>query len=329
MPSSNLIQLIDVPSSIAQVTGYLRDLQQRICLMLEQEDGQAIFQEDAWQHPSGGGGYTRTLAEGQHLEKAGVNFSHVQGTQLPQSATQKRPDLQQSQHQFQACGVSVVVHPLNPYAPTVHLNVRFIVVQHDNQLLQWWFGGGFDLTPYYGFVEDCEHWHNTAKQACAEFDAVYPYFKKWCDDYFYLKHRNEPRGIGGLFFDDVNNLQNHTQGPAWDFAKCFKLMRSVGDHFILAYQPILARRKNHIYGKREKDFQAYRRGRYVEFNLLYDRGTLFGLQSGGRTESILMSLPPSVRWEYDYQPEPGSKEAELYERFLKVSYGKVSVNGQI
>ena len=240
------------------------------------------------------------------IEKGGVNFSHVFGDQLPPSATAARPEL--AGRSFQAMGVSLVIHPKNPYAPTSHANVRFFVAEKDGEDPVWWFGGGFDLTPYYGFEEDVVHWHQTAKAACEPFGSeIYPEFKAWCDDYFYIKHRDEPRGVGGLFFDDLNRF---------DFDTSFALMRSVGDAFVPAYQPILARRKGHDYGERERQFQLYRRGRYVEFNLVYDRGTIFGLQSGGRTESILMSLPPLVRWDYDYHPEPGSDEIALYQKFL-------------
>ncbi|HVY54098.1 MAG TPA: oxygen-dependent coproporphyrinogen oxidase [Gammaproteobacteria bacterium] len=310
---NSLIEQIDGQVAINRVQEYLRQLQNRICLVLENEDGYKKFQEDAWQHPTGGGGLTRVLEGGAIIEKGGVNFSHVHGTQLPQAATQKRPQL--ANIQFQATGVSLVIHPLNPYIPTTHANIRFILVNADDGTPpHWWFGGGFDLTPYYGFVEDSQHWHRVAKLACDPFGAeVYPRFKKWCDEYFYLKHRQEPRGIGGIFFDDLNNLT----GPQWNFEQCFAFLQSVGNHFIDAYLPIFSHRKTHAYTQEERDFQAYRRGRYVEFNLLYDRGTLFGLQSNGRTESILMSLPPQVNWRYSWQPSPGSKEAELYELFLK------------
>ena len=290
---------------INHVKKYLLDLQNRICQTLEFEDGQAKFVEDAWEYQNGtGGGLSRVLV-GQVVEKAGVNFSHVCGHSLPVAATIKRPEL--ADLPFQAVGVSVVIHPNNPYVPTTHANVRFILLEKEKP--HWWFGGGFDLTPYYGFTEDCEHWHRIAKATCEPFGAdVYPKYKKWCDEYFYLKHRDEPRGIGGLFFDDLNE---------WGFEKSFRFMQHVGDSFMQAYQPIIARRKSQPFGEREKNFQCYRRGRYVEFNLLYDRGTLFGLQSGGRTESILMSLPPQVSWKYNWQPEPQSAEAELYEKFLK------------
>lgn len=288
---------------ITDIKKYLLDLQNRICQFLEKEDGKAVFMEDPWEHQSGGGGLTRVIAEGNVIEKGGVNFSHVFGKSLPAAATAKRPEL--ANKPFQAVGVSLVIHPKNPYVPTTHANVRFIQV--DDQ--HWWFGGGFDLTPYYGFTEDCLHWHRMAKAACDPYGAeVYPKFKKWCDEYFYLKHRNEPRGIGGLFFDDLNE---------WGFEQSFAFMRDVGEHFIKAYQPIMAQRKAHPFGERERDFQCYRRGRYVEFNLLYDRGTLFGLQSGGRTESILMSLPPLVTWKYNWQPEVQSEEARLYREFLQ------------
>jgi coproporphyrinogen III oxidase len=290
----------------AQVKAYLLALQERLCKMLEQEDGRNIFQPDPWQHGEGGGGISKILANGLVIEKAGVNFSHVSGKSLPQAATAKRSDL--ADCPFQALGVSIVVHPQNPYAPTTHANVRYISVTKKNGDQHWWFGGGFDLTPYYGFVEDCVHWHQMARQACTKVgNDAYLRYKNWCDKYFYLPHRQEPRGIGGLFFDDMNTP---------DFAGAFDFMQSVGEHFIKAYQPIIARRKNIPYSARERKFQLYRRGRYVEFNLLYDRGTLFGLQSGGRTESILMSLPPQVAWEYHWQPEVGSPEEKLYKEFL-------------
>ena len=296
---------------IDAVKTYLLNLQDRICKALEQEDGQsgngARFREDRWDRPEGGGGISRVLTEGAVFEQGGVNFSHVFGDKMPPSATAHRPEL--IGRRWQAVGVSLVLHPRNPYAPTAHANVRFFVAEKDGAEPVWWFGGGFDMTPYYGFEEDAIHWHRVAREACQSFgDDVYPRYKKWCDEYFFLKHRNEPRGIGGLFFDDLN------QGG---FARCFGFMTSVGDHFIKAYLPIVARRKTTPYGERERDFQLYRRGRYVEFNLVYDRGTLFGLQSGGRTESILMSLPPLVKWRYNWQPEPGSPEAKLYEVFLK------------
>jgi coproporphyrinogen III oxidase len=292
---------------ITAVKEYLLGLQERICSELEQEDGGGRFREDAWDRPQGGGGRSRVLSDGTVFEQAGVNFSHVFGDQLPASATAHRPEL--AGRHWQAMGVSLVIHPHNPYVPTSHANVRFFIAEKEGVDPIWWFGGGFDLTPYYGFEQDAVHWHRTASDACAPFGAeVYPRFKKWCDDYFFLKHRNEPRGIGGLFFDDLNE---------WEFDKCFAFLRSVGDHYIQAYRPIVTRRKHTPFGERERDFQLYRRGRYVEFNLVYDRGTLFGLQSGGRTESILMSLPPLVKWRYNWQPQPGTPEAELYEVYLK------------
>ena len=290
----------------AAVLHWLQQLQDDICAALEAEDGGARFREDDWQRPGGGGGRSRVLAEGAVIEKGGVNFSHVQGTELPAAATAARPEL--AGCGFEAMGVSLVIHPRNPYVPTSHANVRFFVAERPDREPVWWFGGGFDLTPYYGQVEDCVHWHRVARAACEPSGPeVYPRFKRWCDDYFHLRHRNEARGVGGLFFDDLNTP---------DFAHCFALTRRIGEAYIPAYRPIMARRKDQPYGERERNFQLYRRGRYVEFNLVYDRGTLFGLQTGGRTESILMSLPPLVRWDYDWHPEPGSAEAELYERFL-------------
>jgi len=288
------------------VKAYLLDLQDRICNALATEDGGSGFVEDNWVRAEGGGGRTRVLANGTVIEKGGVNFSHVHGTQMPASATAHRPEL--AGRAFEAMGVSLVIHPNNPYAPTSHANVRFFIAEKEGAEPVWWFGGGYDLTPYYGNEADVIHWHQTAKNACEPFgNEVYPRYKKWCDDYFYLKHRGEARGVGGLFFDDLNE-------PG--FEKSFALLRAVGDSYVPAYQPILAARKNIPFGERERQFQLYRRGRYVEFNLVYDRGTLFGLQTGGRTESILMSLPPLVRWEYDFHPEAGSAEAELYEKFL-------------
>ena len=291
---------------IAAVKAYLLALQDDICQQLAAEDGQASFVEDAWQRPAGGGGRTRVLSKGAVFEQAGVNFSHVFGDQLPASATAHRPEL--AGRTFQAMGVSLVIHPHNPYVPTSHANVRFFIAEKAGETPVWWFGGGFDLTPYYGNSADCVAWHQTAKTACEPFGAdVYPRYKQWCDDYFFLKHRNETRGIGGLFFDDLNE---------WGFEQSFAFTRSVGNHYIQAYRPIVAKRKATPYGERQRDFQLYRRGRYVEFNLVYDRGTLFGLQSGGRTESILMSLPPLVKWQYAYEPEAGSEEATLYTDFL-------------
>lgn len=290
----------------AAVKDYLMDLQDRICARLEAADGSGRFAEDAWERPGGGGGRTRVLADGAALEQGGVNFSHVFGDGLPPSATAARPEL--AGCGFEAMGVSLVIHPHNPYVPTSHANVRLFVAVRENEPVHWWFGGGFDLTPYYLFEEDARAWHATAKAACEPFGAdVYPRFKQWCDEYFYLKHRDETRGVGGLFFDDLNE---------WDFDTSFAFLRAVGDAYIEAYEPIVRKRKDIPYGERERDFQLYRRGRYVEFNLVFDRGTLFGLQSGGRTESILMSLPPLVKWRYDWHPEPGSAEAKLYD-YLK------------
>ena len=293
--------------TIAKVKDYLTNLQNRICAALEGEEPEARFIEDLWERPEGGGGRTRVLANGQVLEQGGVNFSAVSGFSLPPSATAKRPEL--ANRQFQAMGVSLVIHPRNPYVPTSHANVRFLIAEKEGEPTIWWFGGGFDMTPYYPFEEDVIHWHKTAKAACDPFGPeVYPAYKKWCDDYFFLTHRNETRGAGGLFFDDLNE---------WGFEKSFAFMQSVGNAYIEAYLPIVQKRKDTPYGDRERNFQLYRRGRYVEFNLVYDRGTLFGLQSGGRTESILMSLPPIVHWQYNWQPEAGSPEALLYDRYLK------------
>lgn len=292
---------------IEQVKSYLLSLQDSICAALSEEDGAAAFITEEWQRPGGGGGRSRVLADGAVFEKAGVNFSHVMGEGLPPSASASRPEL--AGRSYQAMGVSLVIHPHSPYVPTSHANVRFFVAEKEGEEPVWWFGGGYDLTPYYGFREDCVAWHQVAADACAPFgEAVYPRYKRWCDEYFYLKHRDEPRGIGGLFFDDLND---------WDFDTCFAFMRAVGDSYIPAYRPIVSRRKQMEYGERERQFQLYRRGRYVEFNLVFDRGTLFGLQSDGRTEAILMSLPPLVRWEYNYTPEAGSREAELTDYYLK------------
>jgi coproporphyrinogen III oxidase len=291
--------MADMPD-IGAVERYLLELQDRICAGLSELDGE-VFREDAWERPEGGGGRSRVLEEGRVFEKAGVNYSYVHGAALPPSASQQRPEL--AGRSFQALGVSLVIHPRNPYVPTSHANVRFFLAEKAGAEPVWWFGGGFDLTPYYGFSEDARHWHRVALRACEPFgEAVYPEFKEWCDRYFYLKHRDEARGIGGLFFDDLNR---------WEFDRCFALVRSVGDHYLDAYLPIVRRRQALPYGDRERDFQLYRRGRYVEFNLVWDRGTLFGLQSGGRTESILMSLPPLVRWRYDWQPPADSAEAAL------------------
>ncbi|MDK9558353.1 oxygen-dependent coproporphyrinogen oxidase [Marinobacter sp. M216] len=291
---------------IKAVKDYLLGLQERICARLEALEDGAVFARDAWDRPEGGGGVSRVIADGAVFEKGGVNFSHVMGETMPASATAHRPHLAGAP--WQAMGVSLVMHPNNPYVPTSHANVRFFIATPKDAEPVYWFGGGYDLTPYYGFEEDCVHWHRTAKAACDPFgDGLYDHFKHWCDDYFYLKHRDEPRGVGGLFFDD------HNTG---DFDQDFGLMQSVGNSYIDAYEPIVRRRRSHPFGDRERDFQLYRRGRYVEFNLVYDRGTLFGLQSGGRTESILMSLPPLVRWDYSRVPEPGTEEARLTEFFL-------------
>lgn len=292
--------------NIESIKSYLLTLQDNICHALELEDGSGHFEEDSWQREQGGGGRSRVLENGAVFEKAGVNFSHVYGDNLPASATAHRPEL--AGRHFTALGVSLVIHPSNPYVPTTHFNIRFFIAEKEGADPIWWFGGGFDLTPYYGFEEDCIHWHQTAKDACAPFgDDVYARYKTWCDDYFYLKHRQEARGIGGIFFDDLNE---------WGFDTCFEFFKSVGEHFIPAYQPIVAKRKATPFGEQEKNFQLYRRGRYVEYNLVYDRGTLFGLQTGGRTESILMSLPPMVHWKYNWQPEAGSAESRLYTDFL-------------
>lgn len=293
---------------INQVKAYLLSLQQDICDQLEQVDGKARFIKDEWQKPdNSGNGITRVLTNGTVFEQAGVNFSIVHGNNMPASATALRPEL--AGRSFSALGVSLVIHPLNPYAPTSHANVRFFIAEKDGEDPIWWFGGGFDLTPYYGFDEDAILWHQTAKDACDPFgEGVYPKYKKWCDDYFYMKHRDEQRGIGGLFFDDLNE---------GGFDQCFAFMQSVGNSYIKAYRPIVERRKDTPFSDHQRQFQLYRRGRYVEFNLVYDRGTLFGLQTGGRTESILMSLPPLVRWEYQYTPESGTPEFELYERYIK------------
>ena len=288
------------------VNNYLLGLQERICQRLEAVDGQASFIRDSWERPEGGGGISRVISEGKVFEKGGVNFSHVMGATMPASATAHRPHLAGAP--WQAMGVSLVMHPENPYVPTSHANVRFFIATPKDGEPVYWFGGGYDLTPYYGFDNDCIHWHRTARAACQPFgDEVYPKFKQWCDEYFYLKHRQEPRGVGGLFFDD------HNTG---DFARDFAFMQAVGDSYIDAYEPIVRRRMEQPWTEHERDFQLYRRGRYVEFNLVYDRGTLFGLQSGGRTESILMSLPPLVRWDYNRAAEPGTEEARLTDYFL-------------
>lgn len=290
-----------------EVKAYLLELQDRICQALEAEDGQGRFLQDLWTRPEGGGGRTRVLSEGAVFEQAGVGFSHVYGKNMPPSASAHRPEL--AGRSFQAMGVSLVIHPLNPHVPTSHCNVRFFIAEKDGAEPVWWFGGGFDLTPYYGYEEDAIHWHRTAKAACDLYDAAYyARYKKWCDEYFFLKHRNETRGIGGLFFDDMSERS---------FDHSFAFMRGVGNAYLDAYVPVVQKRRHTPYGEHERDFQLYRRGRYVEFNLVYDRGTLFGLQSGGRTESILMSLPPLVKWRYNWSPEPGSPEAKLYRDFLR------------
>ncbi len=290
---------------ISRVKHYLLGLQEQIITQLAATDG-TVFRRDSWDREQGGGGISQLLENGKIFERAGVSFSHVFGPNLPPSASASRPEL--AGCSFQALGVSLVLHPRNPHVPTVHMNVRCFVAEKNDAAPVWWFGGGMDLTPYYPYAEDAAHFHRTCRSALTPFGADYhPRYKKWCDEYFYLRHRNEPRGIGGIFFDDLNQP---------DFETCFRIVRSVGDHFLQAYVPIVERRKDLAYGERERDFQCYRRGRYVEFNLVYDRGTLFGLQSGGRTESILMSLPPVVNWRYDWKPEPGSPEEKLYTEFL-------------
>ena len=297
--------MIASPTSSSAVKEYLLGLQQRIVSALEEVDGQA-FGTDSWERPEGGGGISRIIENGNVFERGGVGFSHVMGKNLPPSAAANRPEL--AGRNWEAMGVSLVLHPRNPYAPTVHMNVRFFIASAEGAEPIWWFGGGMDLTPYYGFEEDTRHFHQVCHDALHAFgDEVHPRYKKWCDDYFYLKHRQEPRGVGGIFFDDLNE---------GGFERCFALQQSVGDRFVEAYVPILKLRKDMPYGERERDFQTYRRGRYVEFNLVFDRGTLFGLQSGGRTESILMSMPPVVTWRYNWQPEAGSAEAKLYSDFL-------------
>lgn len=289
------------------VKAFLLQLQEQICAALTASDGAACFVEDSWDRAEGGGGRSRVLTKGSVFEQAGVNFSHVFGDKMPASATAHRPEL--AGRRFEAMGVSLVIHPNNPYVPTSHANVRFFIAEKEGEDPVWWFGGGFDLTPFYPFEEDVRHWHQVAFDCCAPFGAdVYPKYKAWCDEYFYLKHRGETRGVGGLFFDDLNQ---------WGFERSFAFMRSVGEAFITAYQPIVERRKQTPFTDAHRQFQLYRRGRYVEFNLVFDRGTLFGLQSGGRTESILMSMPPLVRWEYGFVPAEGSAEALLYQRYLQ------------
>ena len=293
-------------SALTAAEQWLRELQDTVCDGLAAVDGGARFHEDNWTRTEGGGGRSRVLTDGAVFETAGVNFSLVAGAALPPAATVRRPDL--AGRRFRAMGVSLVVHPRNPYVPTAHANVRLFVAEADGTAPVWWFGGGFDLTPYYGFDADAVHWHRTAAAACAPFGPeVYPRYKQWCDDYFHNRHRQEQRGIGGLFFDDLNE---------WGYARSYAFMQAIGNHYLPAYLPIVARRKGLPYGERERDFQLYRRGRYVEFNLVYDRGTVFGLQTGGRTESILMSLPPLVKWRYNWQPAAGTPEAELYTRYL-------------
>ena len=294
---------MDLPA----VEQYLKGLQRSICDELSAIDGAASFEMESWDRPEGGGGISRVLAEGDVFEKGWVNFSYVEGGKMPGSATQHRPEL--AGRSFKAMGVSLVMHPRNPYAPTSHANVRCFVAEKEGEASVWWMGGGFDLTPYYGREEDVVHWHQTAKNACDPFGHdVHAKYKKWCDDYFYLPHRGEPRGVGGLFYDDLNE---------WGFEKSFDFMQAVGDSFLKAYVPIVLNNKDRDYGERERQWQLYRRGRYVEFNLVFDRGTLFGLQSNGRTEAILMSLPPLVRWDYGVTPEPGTPEAELLDYYLK------------
>jgi coproporphyrinogen III oxidase len=293
-------------TAVAAVKDYLMGLQDRICVALEGADGPGRFAEELWDRPAGGGGCSRILEKGGLLEKGGVGFSHVFGDGMPPSATAHRPEL--AGRHFQAMGVSLVMHPENPHVPTSHANVRFFIAEKADADPVWWFGGGFDLTPYYAVEEDCVHWHRVARDACEPFGTdVYPRYKAWCDEYFHLKHRQEQRGIGGLFFDDLN---------AWGFERSFEFIRAIGDAYLEAYLPIIQRRRDAHFTAEQKAFQEYRRGRYVEFNLVYDRGTLFGLQTGGRTESILMSLPPVVRWDYNWQPEPGTPEARLTDEFL-------------
>jgi coproporphyrinogen III oxidase len=293
--------------NLETVKAFLLQLQDTICAGLEQADGKAKFVEDAWERAEGGGGRTRVIRDGDVIEQGGVNFSHVFGASMPASATAHRPEL--AGRSFHACGVSLVIHPKNPHIPTSHANVRFFIAEKEGEAPIWWFGGGFDLTPFYPVLEDVKHWHQVAKDVCEPFgDTVYNDYKKWCDEYFYLKHRGETRGVGGLFFDDLNE---------WGFEKSFDFMQAVGCGFLDAYLPIIEKRKNTPTNEAQRQFQLYRRGRYVEFNLVWDRGTLFGLQTGGRTESILMSMPPLARWEYDFTPEAGSLEADLYESYLK------------
>ncbi len=301
------MKMLDSEVSVGAVKQFLLQLQQNICQTLELVDGKAQFEEDRWTREEGGGGISRVMRGGQVFEQGGVNFSHVTGAKMPASATAHRPELEG--RCFEAMGVSLVLHPNNPYVPTTHANVRFFIAEKEGEAPVWWFGGGFDLTPFYPFLDDVKHWHSVAQKLSQPFgESVYPRFKKWCDEYFYLKHRDETRGVGGLFFDDLNE---------WGFERSFAYMQAVGNGFLDAYVPIVEKRKVTAFGERERDFQLYRRGRYVEFNLVYDRGTLFGLQTGGRTESILMSMPPLVRWEYNYSPVHGSQEDKLYSQYLK------------
>ena len=298
--------MADFTFDIEPVKTYLMQLQDRICEGLERADGKGLFSEESWQRPGGGGGRSRTLVDGAVFEKGGVGFSHVMGDTLPPSATASRPEL--AGCRWQAMGVSLVMHAHNPFVPTSHANVRLFVAEKDGMEPVWWFGGGYDLTPYYGFDEDCSHWHQTAKDACEPFgNDVFPRFKSWCDDYFYLPHRSEPRGVGGIFYDDLSD---------WDFATTFAFMQSIGNSYLAAYLPIVARRQDTEFSPAQRNWQEIRRGRYVEFNLVFDRGTIFGLQSGGRTESILMSLPPKVQWHYNHQPEADSPEAKLLNYYL-------------
>ena len=293
---------IDIPA----VKAYLKKLQRDICQQIEASDGRATFASDCWSRKEGGGGDSRILTNGHIFEKGGVNFSHIHGQQMPASATARRPEL--TGRKYQAMGVSIVLHPNNPHVPTSHANVRFFVAEKTGCSPVWWFGGGYDLTPCYGYQEDCQHWHHEARKACQPFgEQFYPKFKTWCDEYFYLAHRQETRGVGGLFFDDFNSLGFH---------QSFALTQAIGNSYCRAYLPIVTRRKDQAYSEQQKQFQLYRRGRYVEFNLVYDRGTLFGLQSGGRTESILMSMPPLARWEYNFQAQPNSPEAALAREYL-------------
>lgn len=293
------------------VKQFLLGLQDQICTALAAADGEGRFIEDSWTREEGGGGRSRVMHSGAVIEQGGVNFSHVHGAAMPASATAHRPEL--AGRSFEAMGVSLVIHPRNPYVPTSHANVRFFIAEKEGEAPVWWFGGGFDLTPFYPFEEDCRHWHQVAKELCEPFgEQVYPEYKAWCDRYFYLKHRDETRGVGGLFFDDLNH---------WPFEQCFSFMQAVGEGYLDAYLPIITRRKDMAYGEQERQFQLYRRGRYVEFNLVYDRGTLFGLQTGGRTESILMSMPPLARWQYNWQPEPGSAEARLADFLIPRDWG--------